>query len=162
LWGCDTEGLVFTGHARKEGISVADFGVYFMVTNNLGPGGDLAFDGADQGSGTQYDGPNVIPANGQTTTVHLNDTGFWEGAEGTVHFHATVAGQPRHFDWYGSCPVGSASNSWSGPGIIDANGGGHPLRVTIDVNPSSSGSARKVSHKELRAAMVGKHPVKKT
>lgn len=140
---------------------MADFGVYFMITNTM-TGSDLNYVGS-QLDGATYDGPQTIPANGQQTQVHLNDPNFSEGAEGTVNFIAVVKGVVRQYAWYGSCPV-SSSNQASGPGITQWTGQrGHPnyITISIDVNTpgwTQIGSPHPPSIKEMRAAAAGKTP----
>jgi phospholipase C len=115
---------------------VADFGVYFQITNNLGA--PLSYLKSSLVDAT-YDGPSLIPSDGQPHRVHLNDPYFARGAEGTVYFTAVVNGQLRQYAWYGSCPVWSSDNSVGGPGVLDYNKGGHPLTVTIAVAPTTPG-----------------------
>jgi phospholipase C len=115
---------------------MADFGVYFEVTNNVGV--PLSYLKSDLVDAT-YDGPSTIPSDGVPHLVHLADPYFARGAEGTVHFTAVVDGHLRQYAWYGSCPVWSADNAARGPGVLQFNRGGHPVTVTIAISPSTPG-----------------------
>ena len=143
---------------------MADFGVYFQITNALGsPLGFAGFESAE-GDCCTYDGPGSIPNDSQPHQVHLNDPCFSRGAEGVVFFVASVQGQLRQYTWYGDCPVGSPDNHASGPGILSWNKTGHPLTVTISVNPGTPGWTQwppaQLTHlKDMKAAAVGKKPV---
>jgi hypothetical protein len=118
---------------------MADYGIYFQITNGLGvPLNFLKFVSAE-GDCCTYDGPASIPSDGQPHAVHLADPCFATGAEGTAYFYAVVQGQRRQYGWYGNCPVWSDVNGASGPGVLAWNGGGHPLTVTIAVNPQTPG-----------------------
>jgi hypothetical protein len=137
---------------------MANFGVYFNITNNTGA--TLGFMRADLDDAT-YDGPAMIPSQAQPTTVHLNDPDFGEGASGTVFFVANVGGQLRQYAWYGSCPTGSA-NQAAGPGITTWTGpSGHPVTITIYIDANTSGwtpwpSAALTTSKDIRAQLAGK------
>jgi phospholipase C len=115
---------------------MADFGVYFEVTNNLSA--PLSYLKSDLVDAT-YDGPSTIPADGVPHVVHLADPYGFRGAEGTVYFTAVVDGALRQYAWYGTCPVWSPDNGANGPGVLRFNGGGHPLTVTIAVDASTPG-----------------------
>ena len=115
---------------------MADFGVYFEITNNLGA--PLSYLKSDLVDAT-YDGPSEIPSDGEPHVVHLADPYFARGGEGTVYFTAVVDGVLRQYSWYGSCPVWSADNAAKGPGIARFNGGGHPLTVVASLRPSTGG-----------------------
>lgn len=113
---------------------MADFGVYFEVTNNLGvPMYYLKSDLID----ATYDGPASIPSDGQPHVVHLDDPYAFRGAEGTVHFTADIDGELRQYSWNGTCPVWSSANGASGPGVLRFNGTGHPLTVTVAVDTTT-------------------------
>jgi phospholipase C len=128
---------------------MADFGVYFEITNALGaPLYFSRFDSAEGGCCT-YDGPQSIPNDGRPHQVHLNDPCSGRGAEGTAYFIADVVGSLREYAWHGDCPVWSSSNHADGPGISSFNSGGHPLTVTIAVDPATPGwrpAGRLVQH----------------
>jgi phospholipase C len=115
---------------------MADYGVYFEVTNNLGV--PLSYLKSDLIDAT-YDGPLTIPSDGVPHVVHLADPYVGRGAEGTVYFTASVDGNLRQYAWYGSCPVWSPDNAASGPGVLRFNVGGHPLTVTLAVTPTTPG-----------------------
>lgn len=118
---------------------MADYGVYFEVTNTIGvPLYFLKFESAE-GDCCRYNGPQVIPSDGIPHRVHLADPCFARGAEGTAYFYALVHGHIRQYAWYGDCPVWSPNNNARGPGIRDFNGTGHPLTVTIGVNIDTPG-----------------------
>ena len=118
---------------------MADYGINFQITNGLGtPLTFLKFSSAE-GDCCTYDGPTVIPSDGQPHGVHLADPCFATGAEGTAYFYAVVQGQQRQYAWYGNCPVWNANNGAAGPGVLAWNEGGHPLTVTIAVNPQTPG-----------------------
>jgi phospholipase C len=118
---------------------MADYGIYFQITNGLGaPLNFLKFVSAE-GDCCTYDGPASIPSDGQPHAVHLADPCFATGAEGTAYFYAVVQGQRRQYGWYGNCPVWSAGNGASGPGVLTWNGDGHPLTVTVAVDPQTPG-----------------------
>lgn len=115
---------------------MADFGVYFEVTNNLGvPMYYLKSDLVD----ATYDGPASIPSDGQPHLVHLADPYAFRGAEGTVYFTADINGELRQCAWCGTCPVWSSDNGASGPGVLRFNGTGHPLTVTVAVDATTQG-----------------------
>jgi hypothetical protein len=139
---------------------MANFGVYFNVTNNTGS--PLGFMRADLDDAT-YDGPSSIPSQPQPTVVHLNDPYFSEGASGTVYFLGSVGGQLRQYAWYGSCPVGS-SNEAAGPGITSWTGpSGHPTNINIFIDASTTGwtpwpPTEIATTKSIRAALAGKTP----
>jgi phospholipase C len=116
--------------------SVADFGVYLEVTNNLGV--PLSYLKADLVDAT-YEGPPTIPSDGTPHLVHLADPYAFRGAGGTVYFTADVGGELRQYAWYGTCPVWSPDNDASGPGLLRFNGSGHPLTATITVAPTTPG-----------------------
>lgn len=121
---------------------MADYGVYFQISNELGtPLIFLKFESAE-GDCCTYAGPASVPADGQPHAVHLNDACIGRGAEGTAYFYAVVQGQLRQYAWYGSCPVWSPDNAASGPGATDWNSTGHPLTVTVAVNPQTPGWTR--------------------
>jgi hypothetical protein len=136
---------------------MADFGVYFMITNTM-TGSDLKYVSSNL-DGATYDGPQTIPADGQQHQVHLDDPFPSEGAAGTVNFMATVNGQMRQYSWYGSCPV-VASNEAHGPGIQSWTGPrGHPnyIYIVIGVNtPPALEAAEDI--RAARAAAAGKTP----
>lgn len=140
---------------------MADFGVYFMVTNTM-TGCDLKFAGSNL-DGATYDGPQSIPADSQPHQVHLDDPFPSEGAAGTINFVATVNGQMRQYSWFGSCPV-IQSNEAHGPGIQSWIGpSGHPNRIFIVINENTpgwnpAGSAEPADIRALRAAAAGKSP----
>src|SRR5450759_3238953 len=115
---------------------MADYGVYFEVTNNLGV--PLSYLKADLIDAT-YDGPLTIPSDGVPHVVHLADPYVARGAEGTVYFTALVDGNLRQDAWYGSCPVWSPDNAARGPGVLRFNRGGHPLTVTLAFVPTTPG-----------------------
>ncbi|HEV7645480.1 MAG TPA: hypothetical protein VGO50_16175 [Pyrinomonadaceae bacterium] len=138
---------------------MANFGVYFEITNNTGR--DLSYVGSDLDDAT-YDGPQTIPSNNQPTEVHLDDPHFSEGASGTVYFIVQMKGVIRKYAWYGSCPVGS-DNSASGPGITNWTGPrGHPTYINIYIDGNTPGwtalGADSPTHKEIKAAAAGKTP----
>jgi hypothetical protein len=138
---------------------MANFGVYFEITNNLGH--DLSYVGSDLDDAT-YDGPQTVPSNGQATEVHLDDPYPSEGASGTVYFIAQLKGVIRKYAWYGSCPVMS-SNSASGPGITTWTGSsGHPTVINISIDANTPGwtplGADAPTHKDMKAAAAGKTP----
>lgn len=115
---------------------MANFGVYFNITNNTGA--SLALIGTNLDD-ADYDGPQTILSNNQSTLVHLNDPDFSEGASGTITFAGYIEGQPRQYTWYGSCPVGS-DNSAAGPGITYWTGpGGHPTTINIYIDATTAG-----------------------
>jgi phospholipase C len=115
---------------------LADFGVYFEVTNNLGV--PLSYLKSDLVDAT-YDGPSSILSDGLPHLVHVADPYAFRGAEGTVYFTAEIDGEIRQYGWYGTCPVWSTDNAASGPGVLRFNAGGHPLTATIAVDPSTPG-----------------------
>src|SRR5215469_10084861 len=118
---------------------MADYGVYFEIVNTLGtPLNFLKFESAE-GNCCVYDGPSSIPSDGSAHRVHLADPCFARGAAGTAYFFAVVGGQVRQYAWYGDCPVWSPDNHASGPGISNFNSTGHPLTVSISVNPGTPG-----------------------
>ncbi len=141
---------------------MANFGVYFEITNNTGR--DLSYVSSDLDD-ARYDGPQTIPSNNQPTEVHLDDPYFSEGASGTVYFITQIKGVIRKYAWYGSCPVGS-DNSASGPGITHWTGPhGHPTYINIYIDGNTPGwttlgveSASAPTHKEMKAAAAGKTP----
>jgi phospholipase C len=115
---------------------MADYGVYFEVTNTLGaPLSYLRSDLID----ARYDGPSSIPSDGIPHVVHLADPRFARGAEGTVYFTAVVDGVLRQYAWYGNCPVWSPTNIARGPGVLRFNQTGHPLTVTLAVAEATPG-----------------------
>lgn len=115
---------------------MADFGVYFEVTNNLGA--SLSYLKSDLVDAT-YDGPSSIPSDGAPHAVHLADPYVARGAGGTVYFTAVVAGELRQYAWYGTCPVWSPNNGANGPGVLRFNGSGHPLTITIAIDAATPG-----------------------
>jgi phospholipase C len=125
---------------------MADFGVYFEVTNNLGvPLFYLKSDLTD----AAYRGPSSIPSDGAPHLVHLADPHFLRGAKATVYFTAEVGGELRQYAWYGACPVWSPDNEANGPGVLRFNQGGHPLTVTLVVDPSTPGwtqGSQRIAH----------------
>jgi phospholipase C len=116
-----------------------DFGVYFQITNLLPVPLYFSRFESSEGDCCTYGGPQLIPNDQQPHEVHLNDPCGGRGAEGTAYFVADVGGVVREYAWHGNCPVWSPDNGASGPGITTYNKGGHPLTVTIAVNPSTPG-----------------------
>ena len=115
---------------------MADYGVYFSITNNTGAALGLSSTNLDDAT---YDGPTSIPSNNQSTLVHLDDPDFSEGASGTIVFSGSINGVVRQYSWYGSCPVGS-SNDAEGPGITEWSGeGGHPTNINIYIDATTPG-----------------------
>lgn len=143
---------------------MANFGVYFNITNNTGA--TLGFMRADLDDAT-YDGPAAIPSQPQPTLVHLNDPYFSEGASGTVYFLASVGGQLRQYAWYGSCPV-VGDNAAAGPGITNWSGtSGHPTTINIFIDANTPGwtpwpSNELTTMKDLKAQLSGKKPADPT
>src|ERR1017187_1986039 len=116
-----------------------DFGVYFQITNGLPAALHFSRFVSSEGACCTYDGPQAIPNDSKPHHVHLNDPCSGRGAEGTVYFIADVDGVNREYSWHGNCPVWSANNVASGPGITAFNKGGHPLTVTIAIDAATPG-----------------------
>lgn len=115
---------------------MADFGVYFEITNNIGV--PLYFAKADL-VGATYEGPTSIPSDGAPHLIHLKDPNFAQGADGTVFFNADLDGEVRQYAWYGTCPAWSPNNQATGPGLLRFNASGHPLTVIIAVEAATTG-----------------------
>ena len=116
-----------------------DFGVYFQISNALPvPLVFSRFESSEGGCCT-YDGPQAIPDDNHPHQVHLDDPCSGIGAEGTAYFTAEIDGTVREYAWHGNCPVWSTPNSADGPGIVELNGDGHPLTVTIAIDASTPG-----------------------
>lgn len=139
---------------------MADFGVYFMITNMTGS--DLSYSHSDLND-AMYAGPQTVPADGQQHEVHVNDPFPNEGATATVYFLANIQGHMRQYAWFGSCPV-IQSNQAYGPGITSWTGAsGHPNHIFITINENTPGwspigSAERVDIRAARAAAAGKSP----
>jgi hypothetical protein len=115
---------------------MADFGVYFNVTNRTGKA--LMFKGFNtpEPDCCKASYPPVIPSDSVPHQIHLTDPCFSTGAEGSI-LYADDGSADTSYNWYGDCPVGSPDNHASGPGVVSYNKGGHPLTVTIDLPPVS-------------------------
>lgn len=140
---------------------MANFGVYFNITNNTGT--TLGFMRADLDHAS-YDGPTAIPSQPQPTSIHLNDPDFMAGASGTIYFVGAIGGQMRQYAWYGSCPV-RGDNQAAGPGITTWTGpNGHPLTINIYIDEKTPGwtpfppKADEGSTKAMIAKLSGKKP----
>lgn len=112
---------------------MADFGVYFNVTNRTGKSLTFKQFNSAEGDCCKASYPPVIPSDSVPHQIHLTDPCFSTGAEGTIIYEADGSEGP--YAWYGDCPVGTPDNHASGPGVLSYNHGGHPLTVTIDLPP---------------------------
>lgn len=113
---------------------MADFGVYFNVTNRTGKPLIYKQFNSAEGDCCMASYPQIIPSDSAPHQIHLTDPCTSMGAEGTIFYSGDGTETPA-YAWYGDCPVGSPDNHASGPGVVSYNHGGHPLTVTVDLPP---------------------------